>query len=152
MFDALLPSGLQWYWRADFINKIPDEAVEIHLKYGKEMPTPLSQIHIYPIDGAAQKADNNDTAWAYRDANWAQVIVGIDPDPANNDKITKWTKDYYNAIHPYSAGGAYINFMMDEGEDRVKASYKENYERLQSIKMKYDPTNFFKVNQNIIPA
>jgi hypothetical protein len=153
LFDPILPPGLQWYWRADFINKIPDEAVELHAKYGKEMPTPLSQIHIYPIDGAAHKVGKNDTPWAYRDANWAQVIVGIDPDPVNNAKITKWTKDYYNAIHPYSAGGAYINFMMDdEGQERVKASYKDNYDRLVKIKNKYDPKNLFRVNQNIKPT
>jgi FAD/FMN-containing dehydrogenase len=153
MFDPILPPGLQWYWRADFINKIPDEAVELHAKYGKEMPTPLSQIHIYPIDGAAHKVGKNDTPWAYRDANWAQVMVGIDPDPANNAKITKWAKDYYNAIHPYSAGGAYINFMMDdEGQERVKASYKNNYDRLVKVKNKYDPKNLFRVNQNIKPS
>jgi hypothetical protein len=152
MFDPILPPGLQWYWRADFINEIPDEAVELHSKYGKEMPTPLSQIHIYPIDGAAHKVGKNDTPWAYRDANWAQVIVGIDPDPTNNEKIIKWTKDYYDAIHPYSAGGAYINFMMDEGEDRVRASYKYNYERLVTIKNKFDLDNLFKVNQNIKPS
>jgi FAD/FMN-containing dehydrogenase len=71
----------------------------------------------------------------------------------NNAKITKWTKDYYDAIHPYSAGGAYINFMMDdEGQDRVKASYKDNYDRLAKIKSKYDPNNLFRVNQNIKPA
>jgi len=80
-------------------------------------------------------------------------MVGIDPDPANNAKITKWAKDYYNAIHPYSAGGAYINFMMDdEGQERVKASYKDNYDRLVKIKNKYDPKNLFRVNQNIKPT
>lgn len=151
MFDILLPPGLQMYWRADFIKEIPDEAVSVHLKYGKELPTPDSIMHLYPIDGNAQKVGKNDTPWAYRDANWAQVMVGIDPDPSNNKKITKWTKDYYNAIHPYSAGGAYINFMMDEGQERVKASYKYNYDRLVKIKSKYDPKNLFRVNQNIRP-
>lgn len=152
MFDALYPSGLQWYWRADFIEEIPDEAVAQHVKYGHELPTPHSTMHLYPINGAAHKVGKNDTPWAYRDANWAQVIVGVDPDPSNNDKITAWTKDYYDAIHPYSAGGAYVNFMMEEGEDRVKASYKDNYERLVSIKSKYDPNNLFRVNQNIKPT
>jgi len=152
MFDVFYPSGLQWYWRADFIKEIPDGAVAQHVKYGNELPTPHSTMHLYPIDGAAHKVGKNDTPWAYRDANWAQVIVGVDPDPSNNDKITAWTKDYYDAVHPYSAGGAYVNFMMDEGEDRVKASYKDNYERLVSIKSKYDPNNLFRVNQNIKPT
>lgn len=151
MFDVFYPTGLQWYWRADFIKEIPDEAVSQHVKFNKELPTPHSMMHMYPIDGAAQRVGKNDTPWAYRDANWAQVMVGVDPDPVNNKKITKWTKDYYDAIHPYSAGGAYINFMMDEGEDRIKASYKNNYDRLARIKRKYDPNNLFRVNQNIKP-
>jgi len=152
MFDIFYPSGLQWYWRADFIKEIPDEAVAQHVKFGHELPTPHSTMHLYPINGAAHNVGKNDTPWAYRDANWSQVIVGVDPDPANKETITKWTKDYYDAIHPYSSGGAYVNFMMDEGEDRVKASYKDNYERLVSIKNKYDPNNLFRVNQNIKPT
>jgi len=117
------------------------------------MPTMFSTMHLYPIDGAAAKVKKDATPWAYRDAKWAEVIVGVDPDPANKDKITNWAKEYWNALHPYSAPGAYVNFMMDtEGEDRVKASYGKNYSRLQKIKKKYDPTNFFRVNQNIKPG
>ena len=108
-------------------------------------------MHLYPISGAASRVGAEETPWAYRDANYAGVIVGVDPDPANAEKITTWCKDYYNALHPYSSGGAYSNFMMDEGQERVKASYKHNYERLTQIKAKYDPTNFFSVNQNIKP-
>jgi FAD/FMN-containing dehydrogenase len=78
--------------------------------------------------------------------------VGVDPDPANAKRITEWTKTYWDALHPYSAGGAYVNFMMDEGEERIKATYRDNYTRLASIKKKYDPTNLFRVNQNIKPA
>ena len=152
MFDVFYPSGLQWYWRADLIKEIPDEAVALHSKFGHELPTPHSTMHLYPIDGAVSRVGKNDTPWIHRDAVWSQAIVGVDPDPANNDKITKWTKDYYDAIHPYSAGAAYINFMMEEGEDRIKATYGENYDRLASIKKKYDPNNFFRVNQNIKPS
>ena len=94
---------------------------------------------------------NSDTPWAYRDANWAHVIVGVDPDPANNDRLIAWAREYWDAVHPYSAGGAYINFIMEEGEDRIKATYRQNYDRLAKIKSKYDPTNFFRVNQNIKP-
>ena len=151
MFDPFYPKGLQWYWRADFINEIPDEAVAEHAKYGEMLPTPHSTMHLYPINGAAHKVGAEETPWAYRKANWSQVIVGVDPDPANKEKITNWTKNYYDAIHPYSAGGAYVNFMMDEGQERVKASYGKNYSRLAQIKMKYDPNNFFRVNQNIKP-
>ena len=152
MFDALLPKGLQWYWRADFINDITDEAAQIHKKYGLDLPTPLSTIHIYPIDGAVHRIGNQETPFAYRDVRWAQNIVGIDPDPRNKEKITAWTKNYYNETHKFSAGGAYVNFLMEEGQDRVKSSYGVNYERLSKIKAKYDPNNIFRVNQNIRPA
>lgn len=152
MFDGLLPPGLQWYWRADFFNEIQPEVIETHLKFGLEIPSPLSQMHLYPITGAAAKAGNQDTAWAYRDAKYAEVIVGVDPDAANAEKITTWCKDYWSAAHPYSAGGAYANFMMEEGQERVKASYRENYDRLVQVKKKYDPENLFKVNQNIRPT
>ena len=152
MFDGLYPPGHQWYWRADFVNELSDEAIALHVKYGSEMPTMQSSMHMYPINGAAHRVGNDETAWAYRDANWAEVIVGVDPDPANNDRVISWTKDYWDALHPYSAGGAYVNFMMDEGEERVRATYGDNYERLVAIKNKYDPTNLFRVNQNIRPT
>jgi FAD/FMN-containing dehydrogenase len=107
---------------------------------------------MYPIDGAASRVGKRDTAWNYRDAQWAQVMVGVDPDPANKEKIISWTKSYYDAVHPYSAGAAYVNFLMDdEGEERVKKTYGDNYQRLVEIKNKYDPDNFFRVNQNIKP-
>jgi FAD/FMN-containing dehydrogenase len=152
MFDGLLPPGLQWYWRADFFNDLRSEARKVHRDFGSKIPTPLSQMHLYPITGAAARAPKDKTAWAYRDAKYAGVIVGVDPDPSNAEKITRWCKDYWEALHPYSAGGAYLNFIMNEGQDRIKASYKENYERLTKIKRKYDPENFFKINQNILPA
>ena len=152
LFDGLLPPGLQWYWRADFFNELGPEVQKEHLKFGSSIPTPLSQMHLYPISGAASRVGKEETPWAYRDANYAGVIVGVDPDPANADLITKWCKAYYDATHPYSAGGAYSNFMMDEGQERVKASYKHNYERLQKIKSKHDPNNLFRVNQNIKPS
>lgn len=151
MFDALYPTGLQWYWKADFIRELSDEAIKINLKHANNLPTPHSAMHLYPINGSCHNKKNADTAFSYRDANWAQVIIGVDPDPANNDRISSWAKAYWEGIHPFSAGGAYINFMMEEGEDRVKASYRENYKRLLEIKKRYDPDNFFRVNQNIKP-
>lgn len=151
LFDGLFPPGLQWYWRADFFSELGPEVRAQHLKFGSSIPTPLSQMHLYPISGAAARPGNEDTPWAYRDAKYAGVIVGVDPDPANAEKITEWCKGYWEATHPYSSGGAYSNFMMDEGQERVMASYRNNYERLREIKRKYDPGNFFRVNQNIKP-
>ncbi len=152
MFDPIYPPGLQWYWRADFVNELSDDAIAQHVLFAQAMPTMHSTMHMYPITGAAARVGKTETAWNYRDAKWAQVMVGVDPDPANKEKITKWTKDYFDALHPYSAGGAYVNFMMDEGEDRVKATYGDNYKRLAEIKAKYDPANLFRVNQNIKPG
>jgi FAD/FMN-containing dehydrogenase len=153
MFDALYPPGLQWYWRADFVNELSDEAIAQHLRFGNALPSMHSTMHLYPINGAASRVAKSDTAWNYRDATWAQVMVGVDPDPANNEKTIAWTKSYYDALHPYSAGGAYVNFLMgDEGAGRVKATYGDNYERLVAIKDKYDPNNLFRVNQNIKPS
>jgi FAD/FMN-containing dehydrogenase len=151
-FDGLYPAGDQWYWRADFVNEIPDEAVDIHVRYGSEPPTMQSTMHMYPIDGAAHDANSSDTPWSFRDATWASVFVGVDPDPAKAETIRKWATDYHEALHPYSAGGAYVNMMMDEGQERVRASYRDNYERLARIKRAYDPGNVFRVNQNIRPA
>jgi FAD/FMN-containing dehydrogenase len=150
-FDGVYPRGDQWYWRADFINEVPDEAVEAHARFGPEMPTPQSLMHMYPIDGAANDVDSNDTAFSYREARWATVFAGVDHDPAKTDAIRQWTVDYFEALHPYAAGGAYVNMMMDEGQERVRASYGSNYERLARIKAQYDPQNLFRVNQNIEP-
>ena len=152
MFDAMYPPGLQWYWRGDFLGQIPDEAIDEHLKFGEQLPSLRSTMQLYPVDGAVSRVDRHETAFSYRGAKWSMVIVGVDPDPANAEKITTWTKDYWAALHPYSLGGAYVNFMMDEGIDRVKATYRDNYDRLLATKRKYDPHNFFRINQNITPA
>jgi hypothetical protein len=150
-FDGLYPAGDQWYWRADFVREIPDDAVDIHARFGAEMPTMKSTMHMYPIDGAAHDRASDDTAWSYRDANWGSVFAGVDPDAANVPEIRSWSIDYFEALHPYSAGGAYVNMMMDEGQERVRASYRDNYDRLARVKATYDPENLFRVNQNIQP-
>ena len=152
LFDPLFVPGLQWYWRADNFTELSDEAVARHVEHGSQIPTMLSTMHLYPVNGAAQRVGKNDTAYSFREAMFAEVIVGVDADPANRDKITTWCKDYWEALHPYSAGGAYVNFMMEEGQGRVQATYRDNYARLVAIKKKYDPKNFFQVNQNIRPA
>ena len=151
-FDGLFVPGLQWYWRADYFTELNDAAIAKHVEHGSKLPTMLSTMHLYPMNGAAQRVGRNDTAYSYREVTFTEVIVGIDPDAANAGRITDWCKKYYEALHPYSAGGAYVNFMMDEGPERVQASFRDNYGRLATIKKKYDPANFFRVNQNIKPA
>lgn len=152
LFDGLYPPGLQWYWRGDFVTELSDEAIAVHLRHGPGVPTMHSSMHLYPIDGAVYRVGRHETAFSYRDAKWSAVFVGVDPDPANNERIISWTKEYWDAVHPHSGGGAYVNFMMDEGQERVKSTYRDNFERLAAIKNEYDPANLFRVNQNIRPT
>ena len=151
-FDGLYPPGHQWYWKADFVNALSDEAIALHVRHGLQLPTMQSTMHLYPIDGAAHRVGKDQTAFRYRDATWAQVIVGVDPDPANKEQLIAWARTYWEATHPYSAGGAYVNFMMEEGQERVQATYQGNYDRLVQLKTRYDPQNLFRVNQNIRPG
>jgi FAD/FMN-containing dehydrogenase len=150
-FDGLYPPGAQWYWKADFVRELPDEAIARHIEFGRALPSPQSTMHLYPINGAVHRVGRDDTAFSYRDVTWVEVIVGVDPDPANLDRITAWARDYWTALHPFAAGGAYVNMMMNEGQERVRAAYRDNYDRLARIKAIYDPTNLFHINQNIRP-
>ena len=151
-FDAVYPAGDQWYWRGEFVREIPDAAIERHIEFAEAMPTWKSTMHLYPIDGAPSQVGSGETAWAYRDAVWAQVIAGVDPDPANANAIKSWAVDYSDAVRPYTLGTGYVNFQMQEEGARVKAMYGKNYERLAKIKAHYDADNTFSVNQNIKPA
>ena len=153
LFDPLLPKGLQWYWKGDYVDELSDAAIDVHLEHGVRTPSELSLMHLYPIDGAVHDVAPDATAWNARSARWSMVIAGIDPDPAKAPDLTRWAQDYWRAVHPHNAhGGAYVNFMMDdEGEARVKAAYGANYDRLRQVKRRYDPTNLFRVNQNIRP-
>jgi FAD/FMN-containing dehydrogenase len=150
-FDELYPPGDQWYWRGEFVKELSDDAIAVHMKFAPEMPTWKSTMHMYPIDGVAGRVGNDKTAWSYRDAKWAQVIGGVDPDPANAPAITEWAKSYSDAIRPHSLDGGYVNFQMDD-PSRVRNMYGSNFDRLAKIKSKYDPENVFNVNQNIKPA
>jgi FAD/FMN-containing dehydrogenase len=152
VFDAIYPPGDQWYWRADFVNELSDAAIAQHVKFAARLPTPQSTMHLYPIDGAAHGVKAGDTAFAYRKANWSAVFAGVSHDAADVPAITAWSKAYSDALHPHSAGGAYVNMMMDdEGDARVRASYRDNYARLVAVKKRYDPDNLFRVNQNVRP-
>jgi hypothetical protein len=152
MFDGLYPPGHLWYWKADFVKELSDAAIAKHVEHGSKLPTMQSSMHLYPIDGAPAKVKAGATAWGNRDAKFAEVIVGVDPDPKNKEKIIQWARDYWSAVHPFNMPGAYVNFMMaDEGAERVQATYRDNYKKLVSIKRKYDKHNLFRVNQNIKP-
>jgi FAD/FMN-containing dehydrogenase len=151
LFDGLYTPGMQWYWKADFVDHLSDQAIAEHVKYGSQLPSMFATMHLYPINGAVRRHAKSDTAFSYRKTKWSEVIVGVDPDPANKDKIIDWARSYWDAVHPFSAGGAYVNFMMEEGAARVEATYSGNYAKLRQVKKKYDPQNLFRVNQNIVP-
>jgi FAD/FMN-containing dehydrogenase len=153
MFDALYPTGLQWYWKGDFVKSLPDAAIDAHIAHAAKAPSDNSLMHLYPIDGAVHLRGKSDTAWNCRDATWSMVIAAIDPDPAQAGALKSWAKGYWEAVHPYNLDGAYPNFMMeDEGEARLRATYGDNYPKLAALKAKFDPTNLFHVNQNVRPA
>lgn len=151
-FDGLLPPGLRHYWKASFVKELTDEAIAAHAVHGPEVPTVSSTMHIYPINGAAQRVAPADTAFAYRDADFATVIVGAWPEPTHDEANVAWVRRYYDAIAPHSEEGGYVNFMAGDDQERVRANYRDNYERLVQIKQAYDPGNLFHLNQNIKPS
>jgi len=151
-FDGLLPPGLHHYWKASFVKELTDDAIAAHVAHGPEVPTVSSTMHIYPIDGAVHRTGAGDTAFAYRDANFATVIVGAWPEPGRSEENIAWVRRYYDAVAPHSEEGGYVNFMAGDDQDRVRANYRGNYERLVRIKQAYDPGNLFHLNQNIQPS
>ena len=153
LFDPFFPKGLQWYWKGDFVKNLSGSAIDTHIAQAASAPSDLCLMHLYPIDGAAQRVAKDATAWSARDATWSMVIAGIDPDPGKAEALKSWGRTYWKAVHPFNLEGAYVNFMMDdEADGRVQATYGDNYARLAAVKAKYDPGNLFRVNQNIKPA
>ncbi len=150
-FDALVPAGLQHYWKANFVRELSDEAIAAHVQYGPRVPVVNSTMHVYPINGAVHRFGPEDAAFGHRDATFAPVIAGMWPDPADNEANTAWVKEYHAATAPYSEEGGYVNFMASDDQDRVRANYGANYDRLVAVKRQYDPHNLFHHNQNITP-
>ena len=119
------------------------------MEYGPKAPWLSSTMHLYPIDGACHRVAPDATAFGHREANFAMVIVGAWPDPADNETNIKWVRDYAAATAPGAEEGGYVNFASEDDQDRAPANYGANYDRLVEIKRTYDPDNLFHVNQNI---
>ncbi|RJQ47692.1 MAG: FAD-binding oxidoreductase [Nitrospiraceae bacterium] len=151
MLDAGAPPGLMNYWKSSYLKDLQDDCINEVLLYFSAVPSPLTQIHIQHLQGAMGRVREDETAFSHRNALCVLNIVSKWIDPAGNEKNIQWTRDLSRALEPYAAG-AYVNFMGDEGQDIVRAAYSPgNYNRLVQLKNKYDPTNFFSLNQNIKP-
>jgi FAD/FMN-containing dehydrogenase len=152
-FDDVAPKGMRNYLKADFATELTDAAIAAHVEHGTRTPNVHSSMHLHSINGAAQRVGADETAFGHRDKSFAPVIVGVWPDPADDETNSKWVRDYYAAIHPHSGSvGGYVNFMSGDDAHRAAENYGANYERLSAVKAAYDPDNLFHVNQNIAPA
>ena|ERR1700730_13981224 len=151
-FDPIFPKGIRSYWKGNFVTELTDAAIEQHVIHGSKVPEVSATMHLYPINGAAHRIGADDTAFAYRDANFATVIVAAWQDPAVDRERIQWVRDYYNGTAPHSEAGGYVNFMADDDQPRVQDNYRGNFERLAQVKRAYDPDNLFHLNQNIPPA
>jgi FAD/FMN-containing dehydrogenase len=151
-FDALFPKGIRSYWKGSFVGELPDAAIEQHVTHGAQVPEVSATMHLYPINGACHTVAPDESAFAYRDATFAQVIVAAWQDPAVDEDRIRWVRDYYAATAPYAEPGGYVNFMAGDDDDKVQDNYRGHYQRLAAIKARYDPGNLFHLNQNIRPA
>ncbi|MCX4980806.1 FAD-binding oxidoreductase [Streptomyces sp. NBC_00572] len=151
LFDEQLPPGLYHYWKGNFSRGLSDGAIAAHTEYGATMPSLESDTAIFPIDGACHRMGPEDTAFAYRDADFSHSFGGTWTDPADSDDNIAWTRAYDTALRPHTQEGGYVNFMDTDDQDRVRVNYRQNYDRLRTVKRAYDPDNVFRLNQNIEP-
>jgi FAD/FMN-containing dehydrogenase len=151
-FDPIFPKGIRSYWKGNFVTELTDAAIEQHLIHGPRAPEVSATMHLYPINGACHRVAPDETAFAYREATLATVIVAAWQDPALDKERIQWVRDYYRATAPHSEPGGYVNFMADDDQARIQDNYRGNFTRLADIKRRYDPDNLFHLNQNIQPA
>jgi FAD/FMN-containing dehydrogenase len=155
MFDEGFPAGQQNYWKSNYLRGLDDRAIGLIVEYMGRCPSPGSAVTIERIGGAVTRVGKEATAFNHRDAGYNLLIVGLWPDPTAAEENVTWVLDLWNAMAPYSSGGVYVNYLgqeSDEGSNRVEAAYgPEKYARLVALKNKYDPTNLFRMNQNIKP-
>lgn len=149
--DSLFPRGRHYYWKAQFLRNLTDEAIDTLLGTYARAPSIASLLVLQHVGGAITRVPASATPYANRDARYDCFPISIWDDPSDDDAAIQWAREVWNAVKPFSTGGVYANNLGDEGEDRVRAAYGENYIRLRELKSKYDPTNLFRLNQNIRP-
>jgi FAD/FMN-containing dehydrogenase len=150
--DAFFPIGLRYYWKSNFLEEIADDAIEATVSHFARVPSPRSLIVFQQYGGAVSRVAHFDTAFRHRNAQYDNFATSIWTDPRESEIHQQWVRDWWNMMSRFSIGAEYVNNLGEEGEDRVRAAYGDNYERLVALKHKYDPTNFFRLNANIQPS
>ncbi len=150
--DAGFPLGRQHYWKSSYLKHLSDEAIEVMLQFVAEMPSSISGVGLQQMHGAASRVDPAATAFPHRDEHYDFLILSQWADPSDSEENIRWTRAFFEAMQPFFESGVYVNNLGEEGEGRVKEAYGEHYEQLVALKDKYDPTNLFRLNQNIRPT
>jgi len=153
MLDAAYPRGALNYWRSSFLEELSDKAIDTMIDGLEECPTPMGQLLLEHFHGAATRIGPTETAMPHRRIGYNFLALGQWMDAGQNDRCIRWTKDTFTSMKPFMANGRYVNYLGDDEEaaDPVAAAYGPNYDRLRRLKAKYDPENFFRMNQNITP-
>ena len=152
LLDASVPHGLGYYWKSEYLRPLSDALIDTLVAHAWRAPTPESYSAVFHMGGAVGREDPDGSAFEDRRATHAMTIDGVWSEPAASGACIAWARGFWEAVRPHSTGRVYMNFLGEEGEDRVRAAYgTTKYERLRALKRKYDPTNFFRMNQNIVP-
>jgi FAD binding domain/Berberine and berberine like len=157
LLDSFYPFGLQSYWKSSFLKEISDEAIDTVVAFCAKRPTPICHAIIeHQLGGEVKRVDRDSTAFGQRDAEYSFMSLGVCAEKAGAEKCVQWAREFWDAMQPWSTGGVYVNYLgreADEGAGRIEAAYgREKYARLAALKNKYDPTNLFRLNQNIKPS
>jgi FAD/FMN-containing dehydrogenase len=153
MFDAAFPyGGLQRYWKSSFLKHLGDDVLEILIERAATMPSPMSMVGFFHVHGVASRVHPDETAFGLRDDQWDYDIISQWQDPGESERHIRWTRAFWTAVEPFATGEVYVNHLDAEEGTRIRAAYGKNYERLVALKNKYDPTNLFRLNQNIKPT
>jgi FAD/FMN-containing dehydrogenase len=151
-FDAAVPyGGVQRYWKSSFLKELGDDLIEILVERSAKMLSPMSMVLFFHLHGAAARVDRNATAFGLRDDQWDYDVISQWTDPAESAGHIQWTRAFWTAVEPFATGEVYVNHLDAEEATRIRAAYGHGYERLVALKNKYDPTNLFRLNQNIKP-
>jgi FAD/FMN-containing dehydrogenase len=152
VFDPLLTPGARNYWKSHDFTELNDGAIDTVIEYAGKLPSDQCEIFIAQLGGAMGRVPTDATAYPHRGTNFVLNVHGRWDDAADDENCIGWAREFFNASAPHASGSVYVNFMTEDEEDRVKAAYGPNFDRLVELKNKYDPTNLFRLNHNIKPT